>query len=118
LFTFFGLFLYLAQDLMADPLLGLSAGALRMDAAAAAAGAQGVLVKDILSAEEELRVSEGGMHSSDASLGGRLWTMPSVAKCCKLLHACSWMLCTQLHHCVNSSTHNWHPHMTAAGLGS
>lgn len=83
------------QDLMAEPLLGLSAGAQRMDAAAAAAGAQGVLVKDILSAEEELRVSEGGMHSSDVSLGGRLWTMPSVAKCCKLLHACSWMLCTQ-----------------------
>lgn len=50
---------------MAGPLVGLSAGgalglsgvALGQNAAAAAAGAQGVLVKDILSAEEELRVS-------------------------------------------------------------
>jgi hypothetical protein len=49
------------QDLMADPLLGLSAGgALGLSGVALgqnAAGAQGVLVKDILSAEEELRVS-------------------------------------------------------------
>jgi hypothetical protein len=45
------------QDLLADPLTGLSLGAQALDAAAAAAGAQGVLVKDILSAEDELRVS-------------------------------------------------------------
>jgi hypothetical protein len=48
------------QDLLAgDPLTGLSMAAQGVDAAAAAAGAQGVLVKDILSAEEELRVSAG-----------------------------------------------------------
>lgn len=46
------------QDLLAgDPLAGLSMAAQGVDTAAAAAGAQGVLVKDILSAEEELRVS-------------------------------------------------------------
>jgi len=47
------------QDLLAGGLSGLSAGARGLDSAAAAAGAQGVLVKDILSAEEQLRVSKG-----------------------------------------------------------
>jgi hypothetical protein len=45
------------QDLLADPSMGLSVGAQAMEAAAAAAGAHGVLVKDILCAEHELRVS-------------------------------------------------------------
>lgn len=49
------------QDLLADPLMmgGGGRGMVGGSAAAAAGGggAQGVLVKDILSAEEELRVS-------------------------------------------------------------
>lgn len=50
------------QDLLADPLTGLSMGVQGVDAAAAAAAsAQGVLVKDILSAEEELRVRHGNL---------------------------------------------------------
>jgi hypothetical protein len=62
---------------MADPLmelsaggaLGLSGGPLGQNAAAAAAGAQGVLVKDILSAEEELRVRLAGVGENTRCFG-------------------------------------------------
>lgn len=54
------------QDLLVGGLSGLSAGARGLDTAAAAAGAQGVLVKDILSAEEQLRVSKGSHWATQA----------------------------------------------------
>lgn len=72
---------------MSDPLLGLSAEPRRLDAAAAAAGAQGVLVKDILSAEEELRVRAGAQQQS-ARLGQALHAARSQKVFCCLAPSC------------------------------